>query len=146
MPTPPPPLPIAAAASVALLIDLPALQAEAQAQGGEIAFRRLRSGLAGERPVTRAVCLAPDGATVPSGFDQATTEDSFAGGIRFTGKVLELLGKSGQIVLAPPCAAFRELATVLRKAGHHVEIAGFLPASDDAAGTRQLGRDCLFVP
>ena len=83
---------------------------------------------------------------MPSGFDQATTEDSFPGGIRFTGKVLELLGKSGQIVLAPPSPAFQELAVVLRKAGHRVELAGFGVADDDASGSRRLGRDCLFVP
>lgn len=134
-----------AAQSVAILVDLLALQAEARSQGGELALHRLRRGVVGDRACTKAVCYAPRGSTPPNGFELRPNTDN-VGGIGIAAAALELVADGSLLVLAPPSPAIRQLATALRKAGHQVELAGFLAGSDDVQPMRRLGRDCLFVP
>jgi hypothetical protein len=134
-----------AGAAVALLIDLAALRDEARAEGAELAQHKLRHGLAGQRPVARAIAFAAAGSSTPSGFELMPAGADFAAGVRFGAMACELLAAAPGLVLAPATPTNRDLAEALRRAGHAVELAG-LTAAPEAGAVRRLGRECLFVP
>lgn len=136
----------APATRVALLVDLPALQAEARDQGGELAVTRLRSRLAAGLPIETAVCFVAGRGRPPHGFEVIDAGDPLTAGIRFAAKATELANRGLHLVLAPASNAMLELARLLRDGGHAIELAGFVTREDDVNPTRRLGRDCLFVP
>lgn len=106
---------------------------------------RLRQALGGARTLTRATAFTTRQDQAPaSGFDLAVATDDFAGGMRLAAAAFALAQLHGAIVLAPATPSLRQLAAALQLAGHRVEFASLAPAGD--GGTRQLGRECLFVP
>ncbi|HEX5052020.1 MAG TPA: hypothetical protein VFZ65_09630 [Planctomycetota bacterium] len=131
---------------VAVLVDLDALQADARALNAELTMHRLRAGLGGDRPVVRAVGFVTRAATAPNGFELVVTGADLGGGIQFAATALGLLASAPCLVMAPPSPAIRQLAEVLRGAGHRIELAGFVDKADAGKDVRRLGRDCLFVP
>ena len=134
-----------ALASITLLIDLDALHAEARAQRAELALNRLRTGLAAERPVVRAVAFTASACTPPHGFECIPTAADAAVGGRLSALAFEL-AQEHTIVLAPASPAMRQVAQSLLDAGHAVELASFAANAVQGREVRRLGRDCLFVP
>jgi len=139
------------AKALIVLVDLPALQAEAQQQGGELAQRRLLGGLAGGRDVAKALCVHAASDKLPAGFLGIPTNDGLAAGVRLAALAFEAAASGARILLAPASPPMRQLAEALTVAGHRAELASF--GNDQAAGAaqrgiplRQLGRECLFVP
>jgi hypothetical protein len=134
-----------------VLVDLPALQQEAQHQGGELAQRRLLGGIAGGRDVAKALCVHAPGDKLPAGFHGIAANDGLAAGVRLAALAFEAAAAGARILLAPASPPMRQLAEALTVAGHRAELASF--GTELAAGAaqrgiplRQLGRECLFVP
>lgn len=135
-----------APARINLLVDLPALQKEAREQGGELAVTRLRAGLAGSTPVETAICFFSGPGRPPVGFEVIDAGDATTAGSRFAAKATELAARGLPLVLAPASDAMVELAHLLRRDGHRIELAGLVVRDDGSTMTRRLARACVFVP
>lgn len=143
------------AKGLTVLVDLAALQAEANQQGGELAQRRLLGGLAGGRDVEKALCLHAPSDKLPGGFTGIPMQEGVAAGVRLAALAFEAAAGGARILLAPASPPMRQLAQALSTAGFRVELASFTGEQvvDRAGGSalrgipvRQLGRECLFVP
>lgn len=137
---------------VGILVDLEALQQEAQRAGGELAYRKLLRGVLGDRTLIRAICYvgtAPHSgaqALVASGFEIAPASDAAAMAMAMAVDAMAMASRIDVLVLAPGNRALPVLVHALRGLGIRVEAAGFEgDAPADTIG-RRLGRECVFVP
>jgi hypothetical protein len=134
-----------------VLVEYESLAAEGRALGGELSFRRLLRGLAGERSVEGAYCyLQPDAspgllkALGDAGFQVRTITGEQELLLDMAASAMAAAGRSGTVVIAPASAVRRPLQEALQRHEVRVTTAGFEAAQ---GGEHQvLGRDCIFVP
>lgn len=137
---------------IAVLIDVEALQQEAEQAGGEISFRKLLRGLATDRKVVAACCLATSNtpkthlrALAAGGFEVdvlPSANDVPAALLRCTRRVEEQVDL---MVLAPAPESLEFVEELAAELGEgRLELTGFQSAADGRH--RSLGRECLFIP
>jgi hypothetical protein len=138
---------------VGILLDFDALSRQAQEQGGELSFRKLLRGIAGDRPVIRATCYL--GKTTPntarqalaaSGFTVQVCDDDDATAQAIGVEALALAARVDALVLAPATRVLPAVLQDLDRAGVRLEAAGFDGLAPAGVASRRLGRDCIFVP
>lgn len=148
-PAPPPP-PAPTPRRIAILVDLARLAQQANEQGGEIAYRKLRAAIAGHDEVVHAVCFATrdlpetgrrvltgQGFTIEDCDDADACADALAeqaSRAQWPVDALVVVGSRAGTHL--PAAA----------GGASVETAGFGGNGVTDSRDRLLPRSCLFVP
>ncbi len=149
----PPAIAQAAPERIGLLVDVIALEAEAQKRGGELSFRRLHEGISGRRPVVRAVCyVAASGrpaavrALEKAGFEVRIASTEQAMSVTMAVDALALAQAVDVVVLAPGSSDLAAVVQALHQHSVRVETAGFEPAGFASDRHLALGRECFFVP
>lgn len=148
-----PPPAVRSGQRIGVLVDLDALQAEAQESGGELSFRKLLRSIAADRPVVRAICYSerstPEGAGRPliaSGFELRSDLQPATAAVALAVDAMALASRVDAVVLAPMSAPLAPLLEALRSQGLGIEVASFEGAAPAGTQARRLGRECLFVP
>jgi uncharacterized LabA/DUF88 family protein len=138
---------------VAILLDAASLQSQARDLGAEVSYVRLLRGLAGTRPVIRAVAYVTGGqGSLPStlaahDIEVERCQDSGAVDVGIAVDALGLASRVDCVVIASASPALGQLARALRSHGLRVESASFsAEAAWSAQQHHQLGKSCLFVP
>lgn len=148
-PAPPPPQ-LPEPRRIAVLLDLANLTQQAREQGGEIAYRKLRSAIAGHDEVVHAVCFTtrelPEAARrVLTG--QGFTIEDCADADACADALLDQASRAQWPVDALVVVGSRARASLPAAAGGAgVETAGFDGKGSSGNSDRQLPRSCLFVP
>jgi hypothetical protein len=133
-----------------VLLDLANLTQQAREQGGEIAYRKLRSAIAGHDEVVHAVCFTtrelPEAARrVLTG--QGFTIEDCADADACADALLDQASRAQWPVDALVVVGSRARASLPAAAGGAgVETAGFDGKGSSGNSDRQLPRSCLFVP
>jgi hypothetical protein len=136
---------------VGILLDLTALQDEARHHGGELSYRKLRRGIAGDRDVARAVCLLPAdapeaaaAAMTASGFEPRRTSGAELAAL--TTAAGECRSRADVLMVVPATGPMADLVRNQQEQNLPVETAGFADTPIPGVPHRRLGRDCVFVP
>src|SRR5262249_46975737 len=136
---------------IGILLDFAALSAEAQRQGGELSFRKLLRGIAGDRPVIRALCFLGAGAPATaaaalaaSGFEVLSHGDGETAAVTMAVEAMALAPRIDVLVLAPAGRTMASLVQVLSSRGLQIEAANFDGTAPAGTVVRRLGRECIF--